>query len=159
MHKTLIVLCTSAVCRAVHVKLVSALSTDAFLLSLRYFISKIGKPRIIYSDNGANFKGASNDFSKIFLEKLIRFSDVKQIFWQFSSFSSRWWSGWLERVIRVIKKLLWRTLGKAFVILEELQSNLCDFECIIHFCFSTYQSKNPEDLILLRPNTLFTAKL
>lgn len=94
MHKTLIVLCTSSVCRAVHVKLVFSLSTDAFLLSLRYFISKTGKPRIIYPDNGANFKKASNDFSKIFWEKLIRFSDVKQIFWQFNSLSSRRWSGW-----------------------------------------------------------------
>lgn len=46
--------------RAVHLELVSALSAEEFLNALRHFISRRGLPRVIYSDNGTNFKGAAN---------------------------------------------------------------------------------------------------
>lgn len=41
-------LCT----KAVHLELVSDLSTNAFILCLRRFIARRGKPRTIYCDNG-----------------------------------------------------------------------------------------------------------
>jgi hypothetical protein len=68
--KSSFVVYTCAVYRAVHLELVTSLSTDAFLLSLRRFIARRGRPKVIYSDNGTNFEGAHNllrhlDWTKI----------------------------------------------------------------------------------------------
>ncbi|KAG5869898.1 hypothetical protein JTB14_026748 [Gonioctena quinquepunctata] len=41
--------------KAVHLELVSALSTEAFLLTLKRFISRRGIPAVIHSDNATNY--------------------------------------------------------------------------------------------------------
>jgi hypothetical protein len=56
----------SFVTRAVHVEVVTSLTTEAILAALRSFIACRGKPRTIYSDNGTNFQGASNELHKIY---------------------------------------------------------------------------------------------
>ena len=45
--------------KAVHLELVSDLTSEAFIATLRKFISCRGKPSLIWSDNGTNFVGAS----------------------------------------------------------------------------------------------------
>ena len=50
--------------KAVHIELVTSLSTEAFLAALRRFIARRGKPRIIYSDNRTKFQGAANELHK-----------------------------------------------------------------------------------------------
>ena len=46
--------------KAVHIELVSDLTTEAFLAALRKFFSRRGLSSDIYSDNGTNFMGARN---------------------------------------------------------------------------------------------------
>ena len=46
--------------KAVHLKLVSELTNEAFVTTLKRLISRQGKPANIYSDNGLNFVGANN---------------------------------------------------------------------------------------------------
>ena len=45
--------------KAVHLELVSDLTSEAFIATLRRFISRRGKPSLIWSDNGTNFVNAS----------------------------------------------------------------------------------------------------
>ncbi|GFW18891.1 integrase catalytic domain-containing protein [Trichonephila clavipes] len=59
------------------------------------------------------------------------------------------WGGWWERLVRVIKELLRRTLGKSVLSCEELMTILCDWESIINSRPLTYVSENSEDLIPL----------
>lgn len=49
--KSYIALFTCAVTRAVHLELVSDLSTKNFILALRRFLDRIGNCRLFYSDN------------------------------------------------------------------------------------------------------------
>ena len=51
--------------KAVHLELVSALTTDAFIGCLRHFISRCGKPSLIWSDHGSNFIGAGREIKEL----------------------------------------------------------------------------------------------
>ena len=76
------------VSRAVHIELVTDLSTDAFLNSLKRFVARRGMCTTLYSDNATNFKGANNEIASIMKnihkDKGFRdFLDAKKIKWQF----------------------------------------------------------------------------
>ena len=50
--------------KAVHLELVSDLSTDTFLFALKRFIGRRGVPKTIHCDNGTNFVGADAAMSE-----------------------------------------------------------------------------------------------
>ena len=47
-------------------KIISDLTTEAFLAGFRRFVSRRGLPKEIYSDNGTNFLGAKNDHYQLY---------------------------------------------------------------------------------------------
>lgn len=51
--------------KAVHLESVTALSTDAFLLTLDRFVARRGLPSSIYSDCGTNFVGAAKQLRRL----------------------------------------------------------------------------------------------
>ncbi|GBO33339.1 hypothetical protein AVEN_95705-1 [Araneus ventricosus] len=150
--KVWIVIFTCAVYRAIHLELVNSLSSDAFLLALRRFIARRGRPRTIYCDNGTNFRGASNDLSKLNWSKILKETRTPKIFWKFIPPTAAWWEGWWERLVRTLKDLLKRTLGKSVLTSNELYTVICDCESIINCRPLTYVSENPEELIPLTPS-------
>ena len=56
--KAYIVLYACSLCHALYLDLVSSLETQEFILSLKKFIARKGRPDKIYSDNGSTFVGA-----------------------------------------------------------------------------------------------------
>ena len=60
--------------RARHLELVDDLSTDHFIMALKRFIARRGRPQSIHSDNGTNFVGAHNK-----LRKCIKLLDEERI--------------------------------------------------------------------------------
>ncbi|XP_015118391.1 uncharacterized protein LOC107042035 [Diachasma alloeum] len=147
-----VVLFTCAVFRAVHLELVTSLSTDAFLESLRRFIARKGRPAIIYCDNGTNFVGAHNLLRGLDWAKVVARGVLERIEWRFNPPSAPWWGGWWERLVRVTKDLLKRTLKKTSLTYEELQTTLCDCEAVINSRPLTYLAEDPEQLIPLSPD-------
>ena len=63
--KSYIYLFVSFSVKAVHLELVSDLTSDAFISCLRRFIARRGKPKVVWSDHGTNFVGAKNDLKKL----------------------------------------------------------------------------------------------
>ena len=51
--------------KAVHIEVVSDLTTDAFLSCLQCFIACLGKPKTIMSDHGTNFVGADRELKNL----------------------------------------------------------------------------------------------
>ncbi|GFT37617.1 integrase catalytic domain-containing protein [Trichonephila clavipes] len=51
--------------KAIHLEIVSDLTTEAFLAALKRFVARRGRPIEICSDNGRNFVGANNELRKI----------------------------------------------------------------------------------------------
>ncbi|GFW01392.1 integrase catalytic domain-containing protein [Trichonephila clavipes] len=138
-EKVWIALFTCAHFRSIHLELVNSLTADSFLLSLRRFVARRGRPRTIYSDNGTNFRCASNDLSKLDWDKITRETMTNKILWKFIPPSAAWW----ERLVRIVKELLRRTLGKCTLTYEELNTILCDCELIINCRPLTYVSEDP----------------
>ena len=50
--------------KAVHLETVAELPTSAFIANLRRFVTQRGLPPTIWSDNGTNFIGATNEIKK-----------------------------------------------------------------------------------------------
>jgi len=95
-----------AVYRAVHLALTPSLSTESFLQTFRRFVAHMGRPAIIYSDNGTNFMGTDRAFRQLDWEKIIKTSAIERINWRFNPPTAAWWGGWWERLIRLLKQLL-----------------------------------------------------
>ena len=52
--------------KAIHLEVVPAMTTEAFLAALKRFTSRRGLPTDIYTDNGGNFRGAANDLKQLY---------------------------------------------------------------------------------------------
>ncbi|GBM61401.1 hypothetical protein AVEN_70763-1 [Araneus ventricosus] len=89
-----VLLLTCAVYRAVHLELITSLSTEAFLMGFRRFVARRGRCSIIYCDNGTNFVGVANLLHGLDWNKIIRHVDVNAMDWKFNQPTAAWWGGW-----------------------------------------------------------------
>lgn len=150
-EKVWVCLFTCAIYRAVHLELVSSLSTNNFLQCLRRFVSRRGRPSVVYSDNGTNFVGLENSVKNLDWTAIAEYSSVHRIKWYFNPPSAPWWGGFWERLVGVLKGLLRKTLGRACLGYEDLLTLLCECENIINARPLTYISSDPKDLVALTP--------
>lgn len=142
---------TCAVYRAVHLELVSSLSTESFLLALRRFIARRGRCETMYCDNGTNFVGASNLLRSLDWDRICNDNALQPIRWKFNPPSSPWWGGWWERLIGILKSLLRRILGRASLTFEELATVICDCESVINSRPLTYIDECDSEFVPLTP--------
>jgi hypothetical protein len=149
--KAYICLFTCAVYRAVHLELVTSLSTEEFLEAFRRFIARRGRPSVVYSDNGKNFVGLANLLRRVNWKKISQYCALNQINWIFNPPLAAWWGGWWERLIRLLKDLLKRTLKKTSLNYEEMSTILCDCEAIINSRPLTYLTEENTEIIAITP--------
>ncbi|GBN58191.1 hypothetical protein AVEN_159183-1 [Araneus ventricosus] len=88
--KAWIVLFTCAVYRAVHLELVSSLSTESFMQALRRFWARRGRGSTLYTDNGTNFVGAANALKSLDWDFIQAECSLMKIKWLFSPPSAPW---------------------------------------------------------------------
>ncbi|XP_035227536.1 uncharacterized protein LOC118199725 [Stegodyphus dumicola] len=129
-RKSWVLIFTCAVYRAVHFELITAASTDTFLMAFRRFIACRGRCTVVYCDNGSNFVGAANSLKD--WNRIQKHGVVNLINWKFNPPTAAWWGGWWERLIRILKDLLKRVLGKAHLNYEEMATALADCESVIN---------------------------
>lgn len=141
--------------RAVHIELVTDLSTDGFLACLNRFIARRGRPAKIFSDNGKNFVGAFNDLSKFLNLKSTEISSYaaeNHIEFKFSPAYSPHFNGLVEASVKSIKYHLKRVLGLANLTYEEMTTLLVQIEAILNSRPLTPISSDPSDLVALTPS-------
>ena len=99
-------------------------SADSFILALKRFIARRGQPKVMYSDNGSNFRGAEKElgdlFSKIDFDKVSKTLTNYNINWKFIPPLSPWMGGSLESIVKLTKRALRivtqnRTLSEDFL--------------------------------------------
>ena len=122
--------------KAVHLELVSDLTTDAFIACLRRFISRRGKPRVIWSDHGSNFVGAARELRELFefltqqkTEKTVsEFCSTQEIQWEFIPEHAPHYGGTWEAAVKSFKLHLRRIVGEVKLTFEELTTVLTQNE-------------------------------
>ncbi|XP_055590345.1 uncharacterized protein LOC129742470 [Uranotaenia lowii] len=102
--KRWVALFTCLTIRAIHLEVVHSLTTESCKMAIRRFIVCHGSPLEIYSDNGTNFVGASNDLrSKIDSEQLAESFTNASTKWIFNPPSAPHMGGAWERLVRSVK--------------------------------------------------------
>lgn len=141
--------------KAVHIELVTDMSSDTYLAALHRFIARRGKPANIYSDNGKCFVGAYNDLSK-FLKQNSDFitsqASNMSINFKFSPAYSPHFNGLAEGAVKSFKHHLKRVVGSANLTYEEMNTVLVQIEGILNARPLTPLSSDPSDLTALTPS-------
>ncbi len=78
--KTYVCVFVSLSVKAVHLELVSDLTTEAFIAALRRFVARRGHPSLIWSDHGTNFVGANCGLQQL-SEFLVDTTDRFRVLW------------------------------------------------------------------------------
>ena len=125
-HKISVTMFKSYICctatKAIHLELVSDLSTAAFLAALRSSLQGVVSNKII-SDNGSDFKGASRllkRLSELCKQSEIQgFSSMKSIEWSFISPYTPHFGGLWEPAIKSAKQLLTKISNSVLLNFEQ----------------------------------------
>ena len=126
--------------RAVHLELVSDLTTDAFIACLRRFISRRGKPTLIWSDNGTNFVGAANELRALveFLKsqqvqgQISAFCSTQKIQWKFIPEHAPHFGGIWEATVKSFKSHLRKVASSVRLTFEEMTTVLAQIEACLN---------------------------
>ena len=150
--------------RAVHIEVAHGLDTDSFLCAFFRFVSRRGPPAEVYSDNGTNFVGATENV----VAALKRWNQDKihsQLLgkgtnWHFNPPDCSHAGGVWEHMIRTVQQILFHLTNKQELDDDTLNTFLIEAEKVMNdrpivkgSCESDeLQSLSPNDLLLGRRN-------
>jgi hypothetical protein len=124
--KAYLILYACSLTRGVYLELLRSMETDEFMRSLRGFVARRGRPRIIYSDNATTLKAAAKLIDLINKdEKVNDFLAKNSIEWKFNLSRASWWGGQYERLVGVFKSAFYRTVGNGTLSFDELSESRC----------------------------------
>lgn len=145
--------------KAVHLELVGDLTTSAFLGALRRFVSRRGLPSEIHSDNGLNFKGASNHLRELYdllhdpavNSQIVNETSQRGIVWKFIPPRAPNFGGLWEAAVKSAKTSLIRVLGQRRLSFEDMTTILIQIEATMNSRPLTPLSEDPDELDVLTP--------
>ena len=122
--------------RACHLELMHDLTTKSFIQSLIRFISRRGKPTLIYTDNATQVKAGEREIKKLY--KAIEWKTVNEsaaergITFEYSLPAAQFQNGISERLIKSLKRSMKINLGNAMLTFIELQTAITEIEAQIN---------------------------
>ncbi|XP_043466815.1 uncharacterized protein LOC122501430 [Leptopilina heterotoma] len=150
--------------KALHLELVSDLTSEAFIATLRRFVFRRGKPGHIYSDNGLSFVGARNELDQLgtFLarenENLRDVVHDMGFTWHFIPAYSPHFGGIWEAGVKSTKYHLKRVAGNQVLTFEEFYTLIVQIEGLLNSRPLTPLSSDPHDYSPLTPAHLLLGR-
>ena len=147
--KAYVLVFTCAISRAVHLELTKSQTAEEFKRKLNAFIARRTRPQRIVSDNAATFRATAMWIKKIRKSEKIQDFLAGQKIGQFNLSKSLWWGGMYERLIKEIKKIIYKTLGiKTHLTFEQLETVVVDIErCLNNRPLTYVESELSEDRV------------
>ena len=140
--------------RGVFLDLLPSLNTEEFIISLKRFVARRGRPKLIYSDNGGTFKAAAKWLKEAQIsEKFNDYLAQHSITWQFNLSRAPWCGGQFERLIGLFKNAFYKTIGNATLRWSELEELVLDVEIALNNRPLSYLEDDVQ-LPLLTPNSM-----
>ena len=157
--KVYVIIFTCAVMRGVHLEVTQSQTAEEFQRKLNAFITRMTRPEMIVSDNASVFKTTAKWIKLIHKsEKLQDYLASEGITWRFNLSKSPWWGGMYERLIKDIKKTLYKTLGKTLLKPEQLEAVIMDIERHLNNRPLTYVESDSGEEQVLTPNIIMWGK-
>lgn len=141
--------------RAVHIDVVSDLTSVAFIACYERFIARRGRCERIYSDNGTAFVGAAKELRKAkelwHGKETLDFVGAKGTEWRFMTPAAPHQGGIYEAAVKSMKFHLKRVVGLRVLGYEQFLTLLVGIEAILNSRPLQALSDDPGDLQALTP--------
>ncbi|UYV63724.1 hypothetical protein LAZ67_2005433 [Cordylochernes scorpioides] len=160
LFKTYIVLFICFTTKAIHLEVVSDLTAEAFIATLRRFTSRRGLPSDIFSDNATNFKLTNRVLLDFYRELNIKnFCAQRGIRWHFIPPSASHFGGLWKAGIKSVKSHLIKVTKAAILNFEEFYTLLTQIEAILNSRpllpldsnFDSYEALTPSHFFIGSP--------
>ncbi|CAC5360792.1 unnamed protein product [Mytilus coruscus] len=152
---------TCLVTRAIHLEVISDMTTEGFLYAFRRFISVRGTPSTIISDNATQFKLGSETLKSVW-NHVIKSEDVQNfnmnngICWKFITELAPWMGGFYERLVGVVKRSLRKSLNKRLITYVQMRTIIKEIEAVVNSRPLIYVGEDINSKIILTPSHFLT---
>lgn len=144
--------------KAVHLEVVSDMTSEAFIAALKRMIGRRGNVGVIYSDNGTNFVGAKSileidgeDAKKQFRDDIKNYLAIHNTKFVFNPPAAPWMGGIWERNIRSLKTHLRKVVLDRKLTYEGYSTVLIQIEAVLNSRPLCPLSENPAEMEALTP--------
>lgn len=141
--------------RAVHIDLVTDLTSVSFIACYERFIGRRGRCERIYSDNGTSFVGAAKEIRKAMEEwrrnDAFAHINMKGTEWKFMVPAAPHQGGIYEAAVKSMKYHLVRIVGQRVLTHEQLTTLLVQIEAVLNSRPIHPLSDDPDDVQALTP--------
>lgn len=144
--------------KAIHLEVVSDLTSTAFIAALKRFVARRGLCTDIYSDCGTNFVGGNNILQQDLKQALkqqqsefISYLTNRGISWHFNPPASPHFGGLWEAGVKSVKHHLKRVVGPSTCTYEEYATIVTQIEACLNSRPLCYINNNPDELLVLTP--------
>ncbi|XP_052891389.1 uncharacterized protein LOC128299453 [Anopheles moucheti] len=146
--------------RAVHIELVSDLTTTAFLAALRRFVARRGKVCELHSDNATTFKGAANELRRLYemlktndedRRSIVDWCANNEMDWKFIPPRAPHFGGLWEAAVKSAKKHMMKIIGTTSITQENMLTLLAQVEQCLNSRPLISLSDEPSDTEALTP--------
>lgn len=138
-YKGYICLFVCMVTRAIHLEVISDLTSEGFIAGFKRFVARRGHCREIWSDNGTNFVGASKELhSLVAIEKSSVALEIRSwlndnsVTWHFIPPHAPNFGGLWEAGVKSTKFHLKRVIGDSTLTFEEMTTLLTQIEACLN---------------------------